>query len=106
MTPAAGGRLAHRASPRVLATGPAHRPCGPKRLAATGRNSRQSGRDRLLASLDIGPQQQGACRMATVTFENVSKRYGDVVAVDDINLDIRDAEFMVDRKSTRLNSSH
>src|ERR1035437_4825959 len=33
--------------------------------------------------------------MATVTFENVSKRYGDVVAVDDLNLDIRDAEFMV-----------
>src|SRR5450830_1483386 len=33
--------------------------------------------------------------MATVTFENVSKRFGDVVAVDDLNLDIRDAEFMV-----------
>jgi multiple sugar transport system ATP-binding protein len=33
--------------------------------------------------------------MATVTFENVTKRYGDVVAVDDLNLDIRDAEFMV-----------
>ena len=33
--------------------------------------------------------------MATVTFENVSKRYDDVVAVDDLNLDIRDAEFMV-----------
>ena len=33
--------------------------------------------------------------MATVTFENVTKRFGDVVAVDDLNLDIRDAEFMV-----------
>jgi multiple sugar transport system ATP-binding protein len=33
--------------------------------------------------------------MATVTFENVSKRFGDVVAVDDLNLDIRDGEFMV-----------
>jgi multiple sugar transport system ATP-binding protein len=33
--------------------------------------------------------------MATVTFENVSKRFGDVVAVDDLNLDVRDAEFMV-----------
>jgi multiple sugar transport system ATP-binding protein len=33
--------------------------------------------------------------MATVTFENVTKRFGDVVAVDDFNLDIRDAEFMV-----------
>jgi multiple sugar transport system ATP-binding protein len=33
--------------------------------------------------------------MATVTFENVTKRYGDVVAVDDFSLDIRDAEFMV-----------
>ena len=33
--------------------------------------------------------------MATVTFENVTKSYGDVVAVDDLSLDIRDAEFMV-----------
>jgi multiple sugar transport system ATP-binding protein len=33
--------------------------------------------------------------MATVTFENVTKRFGDVVAVDDLNLEIRDAEFMV-----------
>ena len=33
--------------------------------------------------------------MATVTFENVTKRFGDVIAVDDLNLDIRDAEFMV-----------
>src|SRR5512142_249648 len=33
--------------------------------------------------------------MATVTFENVSKKYGDVVAVDDLNLEIRDGEFMV-----------
>jgi multiple sugar transport system ATP-binding protein len=33
--------------------------------------------------------------MATVTFEHVSKRYGNVVAVDDLNLEIRDPEFMV-----------
>jgi multiple sugar transport system ATP-binding protein len=33
--------------------------------------------------------------MATVTFENVSKTYGDVVAVKDLNLEIGDAEFMV-----------
>jgi len=33
--------------------------------------------------------------MATVTFENVSKRFGDVVAVDDLSLDIHEAEFMV-----------
>ncbi len=33
--------------------------------------------------------------MATVTFEHVSKKYGEVGAVDDLNLDIRDAEFMV-----------
>jgi multiple sugar transport system ATP-binding protein len=33
--------------------------------------------------------------MATVNFENVTKRFGDVIAVDDLNLDIRDAEFMV-----------
>src|SRR5512140_909190 len=34
-------------------------------------------------------------RMATVTFENVTKKYGDVVAVDDLNLEIQDGEFMV-----------
>src|SRR6266436_2529671 len=33
--------------------------------------------------------------MSTVTFENVTKRYGDVVAVDDLNLAINDGEFMV-----------
>jgi multiple sugar transport system ATP-binding protein len=33
--------------------------------------------------------------MATVTFDHVSKRYGDVVAVNDLNLDIQDGEFMV-----------
>src|SRR5438034_881538 len=33
--------------------------------------------------------------MATVTFDHVSKRYGDVVAVNDLNLEIRDGEFMV-----------
>ncbi|CAN5458002.1 ABC transporter ATP-binding protein [soil metagenome] len=33
--------------------------------------------------------------MATVTFEDVWKRYGDVVAVNDLNLDIRDEEFLV-----------
>ncbi len=33
--------------------------------------------------------------MATVTFDHVTKRYGEVVAVDDLNLEIRDGEFMV-----------
>jgi multiple sugar transport system ATP-binding protein len=33
--------------------------------------------------------------MATVTFEHVTKRYGDVTAVDDLNLEIGDGEFMV-----------
>ena len=33
--------------------------------------------------------------MATVTFDNVSKRYGDVVAVRDLSLEIHDGEFMV-----------
>jgi len=33
--------------------------------------------------------------MATVTFDNVTKTYGEVVAVDDLNLEIRDGEFMV-----------
>jgi len=33
--------------------------------------------------------------MATVTFDHVWKRYGDVVAVDDLNLDIQDGEFLV-----------
>jgi multiple sugar transport system ATP-binding protein len=33
--------------------------------------------------------------MATVTFDHVWKRYGDVVAVNDLNLDIQDGEFLV-----------
>jgi multiple sugar transport system ATP-binding protein len=33
--------------------------------------------------------------MATVTFEHVVKRYGDVLAVDDLSLEISDGEFMV-----------
>jgi multiple sugar transport system ATP-binding protein len=33
--------------------------------------------------------------MATVTFDHVTKKYGDVVAVNDFNLEISDGEFMV-----------
>jgi multiple sugar transport system ATP-binding protein len=33
--------------------------------------------------------------MATVTFDHVTKKYGDVLAVDDLNLAINDGEFMV-----------
>jgi len=33
--------------------------------------------------------------MATVTFDHVTKRYGEVVAVNDLNLEIQDGEFMV-----------
>src|ERR671921_491614 len=33
--------------------------------------------------------------MATVTFDHVSKKYGDVTAVHDFNLEIGDGEFMV-----------
>src|SRR5213075_1739358 len=33
--------------------------------------------------------------MATVTFEHVFKRYGDVTAVNDLNLQIQDEEFLV-----------
>src|SRR5450756_2550394 len=33
--------------------------------------------------------------MATVTFEHVTKKFGDVIAVDDFNLEINDGEFMV-----------
>ncbi len=33
--------------------------------------------------------------MATVTFDHVFKRYGEVTAVHDLNLEVRDGEFMV-----------
>ena len=33
--------------------------------------------------------------MATVAFDHVVKRYGDVLAVDDFSLEIPDGEFMV-----------
>ena len=32
--------------------------------------------------------------MATVTFDHVFKRYGDVIAVNDLTLEIQDGEFM------------
>ena len=32
--------------------------------------------------------------MATVTFEHVTKKYGDVLAVNDFNLDIHDGELV------------
>jgi multiple sugar transport system ATP-binding protein len=34
-------------------------------------------------------------KMASVTYEHVSKRFGDVVAVNDLNLEIADKEFLV-----------
>jgi multiple sugar transport system ATP-binding protein len=37
----------------------------------------------------------GGARMATVTFDHVSKRFGEVTAVSDFNLEIGDGEFMV-----------
>ena len=33
--------------------------------------------------------------MSTVTFEHVTKKYGDVLAVNDLNLAINEGEFMV-----------
>jgi multiple sugar transport system ATP-binding protein len=33
--------------------------------------------------------------MAGVTFNGVTKRYGEVTAVDDLNLEVDDGEFMV-----------
>ena len=33
--------------------------------------------------------------MATVTYEHVFKRFGDVVAVNDLSLEVRDGEFLV-----------
>src|SRR5690348_1208918 len=33
--------------------------------------------------------------MASVTFEHVMKKYGDVLAVNDLNLEVRDKEFLV-----------
>ena len=37
----------------------------------------------------------GGLLMATVTFDHVYKKYGDVTAVSDFNLEIGDGEFMV-----------
>ena len=33
--------------------------------------------------------------MATVKLENITKRFGDLIALDDITLDIQDQEFFV-----------
>jgi multiple sugar transport system ATP-binding protein len=37
----------------------------------------------------------GGSVMASVTFEHVSKRFGDVIAVNDLNLAVEDREFLV-----------
>lgn len=37
--------------------------------------------------------------MASIKFENVIKSYGDVNIIKGLDLEIRDKEFMVDRKS-------
>ena len=50
----------------------------------------------------------------SVQLVGVTKQYGDVIAVDNLNLEVKPAEFLSllgpsgcgDRKSTRLNSSH
>jgi hypothetical protein len=34
------------------------------------------------------------CRMASVTYDHVTKRFGDVVAVNDLSLEILDREFL------------
>jgi multiple sugar transport system ATP-binding protein len=66
-----------------------------KRLAIPDHLPRRATWVRLVGSRNIVTTTRSSDLMATVTFENVSKRFGDVVAVDDLNLDIRDAEFMV-----------
>src|ERR1035437_2264415 len=66
-----------------------------KRLGGLRPGVRSQNENGLLAPRDRPTSTMEPRPMATVTFENVSKRYGDVVAVDDLNLDIRDAEFMV-----------
>ena len=33
--------------------------------------------------------------MASVTYENVTKRYGDVIAVNNLNIEVADKEFLV-----------
>ncbi|HIP87505.1 MAG TPA: glycerol-3-phosphate ABC transporter ATP-binding protein, partial [Anaerolineales bacterium] len=33
--------------------------------------------------------------MASVTYEHVTKRFGDVIAVNDLNIHIEDGEFLV-----------
>src|SRR5215212_2431484 len=43
----------------------------------------------------IHPRPGRSARMATVTFENVWKRFGEFAAVKDLNLGIHDGEFMV-----------
>ena len=44
--------------------------------------------------------------MATVTLDHVTKKYGDFTAVNDLNLEIQDEEFLVLRRPVRLRQDH
>src|SRR6187551_2412337 len=59
------------------------------RISLTGRSSRIAPKPGRLTTF------LGGWRMATVTFDHVWKKYGEVTAVKDLNLDIQDEEFLV-----------
>src|SRR2546429_7065091 len=51
---------------------------------------------------DDAAQAEGESRLMSIEVRNVSKRFGDFQALDDVSIDVESG----DRKSTRLNSSH
>ena len=44
--------------------------------------------------------------MAEIKLEHITKRFGDVVAVDDVNLEIHDQEFVVFLRSFRVRKNN
>src|SRR5205809_4451500 len=69
----------------------AFRPLGCCHEAAAGRDAQRA--DRRRARFAALGHTWG--EMATVTYDHVTKRFGDFVAVNDLNLAVRDSEFLV-----------
>ena len=96
ITPADMSRDAVGGTPGV-GTAPCPEDCRRAKMPTTHGSRTEPVRVRPAAAGCMGSRRLAGreCAMATVTFDHVTKKYGDVTAVNDLNLEIQDGEFMV-----------